>query len=332
MKKQITLLSLLLAYTGIFAQVPKKIIVEHFTNTRCSICASLNPGFYNTLNNYPNVLHLAIHPSSPYSNCLLSQQTNPDSDARTNYYDVYGGTPRFILQGNAVSNSAIVNSDLYAPLQGQTSAVELKIKQYKFGTSSITSTITIKAAANNSLGNLKLFGALAEDTLFYSSPNGEDQHYDVFRKSLWTPEGIVVSIPPTAGDSVVYTINTPANPNWNFNRIYTVALLQDIDNNTVEQAEYVPANQQDTDLATGIDDVNAIPALIYPNPTTGLLNIQLADAQETSLVITAVDGKTVANTLFNQQTTINLTGLPAGLYCITLYNGNARYNQNIIVE
>src|SRR6185436_4956285 len=90
--------------TGL-AQVPKKTVVEHFTNTKCSVCAARNPGFNANLNHQANVIRLAIHPSSPYSGCLLYNQNATDNDARTNYYGVYGGTPRLVINGNVVPNS-----------------------------------------------------------------------------------------------------------------------------------------------------------------------------------------------------------------------------------
>jgi len=80
------------------AQVQKNVVVEHFTNTRCGICASRNPGFFTNLNNNPDVIHLAIHPSSPYSSCVFNQHNSVDNDDRTNYYGIYGGTPRLVVQ------------------------------------------------------------------------------------------------------------------------------------------------------------------------------------------------------------------------------------------
>ena len=67
-----------------FSQVAKKTIAEHFTNINCNICASRNSGIYTNLNTQSNLIHLAIHPSSPYSSCLLYQQNEAANDARTN--------------------------------------------------------------------------------------------------------------------------------------------------------------------------------------------------------------------------------------------------------
>jgi hypothetical protein len=107
MKTSLKIFSILFFVSSItLAQVPKKVVVEHFTNTRCSVCASRNPGFYNNYKTQAGVIHLAIHPSSPYAACVLSQHNPVENDARTNYYGVYGGTPVLVIQGVVISTSA----------------------------------------------------------------------------------------------------------------------------------------------------------------------------------------------------------------------------------
>jgi hypothetical protein len=221
------------------AQVPKKVIVEHFTNTKCSICAARNPGFYNNLNNQNGVIHLAIHPSSPYPACVLSQQNVSENDARTNYYGIYGGTPRLVIQGVVVPSSAdYSSSSLFTAYLSQTSPASVKITQTKFGNDSIRSRVTVKTEASHTLGNLKLFIALAEDTLIYTGSNGEPKHYDVFRKSLSGATGMNFILPTVSGDSVVYTMSTPSNVAWNLSRINTLVILQDEITKEVIQSEY----------------------------------------------------------------------------------------------
>ena len=77
---------------------------------------------------------------------------------------------------------------------------------------------------------------LAEDTLFYASPNGETKYFDVFRKSLTSPSGVNITLPATVGDSAVYTMSAPYNAAWNFARIITIAILQDATTKSVVQA------------------------------------------------------------------------------------------------
>ena len=135
-------------------QVPKKVVVEHFTNTKCSICASKNPGFYTNLNNQTGVIHVAFHPSSPYAACALSMHNPVENDGRTNYYSIYGSTPRLVIQGVVISSGANYSSpSIFTPYLGQTSPASIKIYQYKYGTDSIRSRVVIKTEAAHTLGN-----------------------------------------------------------------------------------------------------------------------------------------------------------------------------------
>ncbi|MBK9735206.1 MAG: hypothetical protein IPO92_09670 [Saprospiraceae bacterium] len=164
--------------------VTKKILVEHFTNTKCSICASRNPGFYSALAQNPDVLHIAYHPSSPYNTCLFSTQNKAENDARTKYYDLFGGTPTFTINGIEKSSSEVQSSNIYNAFKNQTSPLSVKMNLFPAGSDSIGVTVVITSVAEHSLTNLTLYVALTEDSVFYNAPNGEKVHYDVFRKSF----------------------------------------------------------------------------------------------------------------------------------------------------
>lgn len=124
--------TLLLLFFGLssqlFSQVPGNILVEHFTNTKCSVCASRNPGFQANLNAHPAVKLLSIHPSAPYSTCLLSQQNTADNDARTNYYGVYGGTPRLVINGTVISASVNYGAaSVFTPFENLTKSFQINL-------------------------------------------------------------------------------------------------------------------------------------------------------------------------------------------------------------
>ena len=156
------------------AQVAKSVVVEHFTNTRCGICGFKNPQLFANLNNHPEVLHLATHPSSPYSNCVLYQHNPDENDARTNFYGVYGGTPRIVIQGEVMSSSTSYTDDeLFTPYEGQTSPASINIQQSKTA-ETIEAFITVQTEELHNLGDLNLYVVVAEDTVFYEAPNGED--------------------------------------------------------------------------------------------------------------------------------------------------------------
>ncbi len=317
--KNLFIIPLILSSMTVLSQVPKKVVVEHFTNTKCSICASRNPGFYTNLNNQSGVIHLAIHPSSPYAACALSQHNVVENDGRTNYYGVYGSTPRLVIQGVVISSSANYSSaSIFTPYLGQTSPASIKIYQYKYGNDSIKSRIVIKTEATHSLGNLSLFVALAEDTLNYTGTNGEPVHYDVFRKSLTGTSGIAVTLPSTVGDSVVYIKSSPANVAWNFSKIFTIAVLQNTTTKAVIQSENI--SSKINNLATGIknefaDKLNA--SVFFSENSISI--IQNKNAENLNFILYDISGRVLINKFVETGSeSINVSNLSSGIYLYSL--------------
>lgn len=320
MKKQLAFL-LILIYSFIhsaLAQVPKKVVVEHFTNTVCSICASKNPGFYTNYNNQTGVIHLAVHPSAPYSSCILNQHNVPENDARTNYYGVYGSTPRLVIQGVVIPSSANYSSpSLFSPYLGQTSPASIHITQSKFGSDSIRVSVVVKTEAPHSLGNLKLFVALAEDTIFYASPNGETKHFDVFRKSLSGATGITVNLPTTVGDSIVYTMSSPAHFAWNFSRIFSLVILQDAATKAVIQSEAV---SPEANINTGISETSNEHSLISVYCSQQTLIVKQEKETNAQLTLMDISGRILlTQSISSTNNTIPLYSIAPGIYVYTIH-------------
>jgi len=297
------------------AQVPKKIVVEHFTNTRCSVCASRNPGFYTNLNSQTGIIHLAVHPSSPYAACVLSMHNPVENDGRTNYYGIFGGTPRLVIQGVVILGGANYSSPaIFTPYLSQTSPASIKIYQYKYGNDSIRSRIVIKTEATHTLSNLSLFVALAEDTLNYTGSNGEPVHYDVFRKSLTGTSGVSVTLPAIVGDSVVYIKSSPANVAWSFSRISTLAILQDAATKAVVQSENSLAKTNN--LTTGIKNefVNNTNASVYFSENNIKIT-QNKNVESLNFMLYNISGTILINKFVETQSeNVNVSNLSPGVY------------------
>lgn len=257
--------------TALQAQVPKNVIVEHTTNTLCSICAGRNPGFYSNLASNPAISHISIHPSSPYSACILNQHNVSENDGRTNYYSVYGGTPRLIIQGDVISTGADYSSaTIFAPYTGQTTEASIAIQQTKYQSDSIQVQVVVKTEASHSYGNLRLFVALAEDTVFYNAPNGENEHYDVFRKALTPVDGSVMTLPAAVGDSLIFNYSYPADPAWNFDRIETVVILNEESTKQVVQSQVAEAAES---TITAVDEQH-VQLGLSPNPAFDVVRLE----------------------------------------------------------
>ena len=328
---RILLLFFLSFCTGtLSAQVDKNVIVEHFTNTRCGICGFQNPALFDNLNNNPDILHLSTHPSSPYSNCILNQHNVAENDARTNFYNIYGSTPRIVIQGQVYTQSASNwgNSNLFDGYLNQMTPASIAIQQSKTD-ELIEAQITLTTEGTHDLGDLHLYIVLAEDTIFYDAPNGEDQHYNVFRKNVSEGNGFVVNLPENVGEEVSFNISSEVNAEWDVDRIYTLAILQDASTNEVIQVWAAPA-----DLNEPISSVRELPELknvtIAPNPTSDFINITLDDSLITRSYLYNLNGQLVSSSTFQQNTKVSLAELSKGAYWIKVINDNGVSVQKVI--
>ncbi len=311
-----------------YAQTAKKIVVEHFTNTWCSTCASRNPGFYTNLATQSSIIHLAIHPSSPYPGCILNQHNITDNDGRTNYYSVYGSTPRLVIQGSVISSSTnYSSSSIFTPFIGQTSPASIRIDQTKYGADSIQARVVITTTDNHTLGALRLFIALAEDTIFYTGPNGEPQHYDVFRKSLSGIQGMQLNLPATIGDSIVFTFSSPSNPVWDFNRIYSLAILQNENNKSVVQSQSVGSNDG---IITSDQSGSTSKTTIYPNPAGDVLYIKTNSGATLQYAVYNILGKLILNGEGKEFNKLDISNLYPGHYFIRVIEKGTVFTKQFI--
>lgn len=312
MKK--TLLPLFVLYVmPLRAQVPLQTVVTHFTNTKCSICASRNPGFYKNTAAHPEVTLLSVHPSSPYAACVLSRQNTADNDALTRKWGVYGATPRLVINGEVIPAAADYSATaLYAPYLGLSSPLSIRVDQRNSHDSIHVTVTIIKHASTPAEGTL--FLGLAEDSVFANGGNGETEHYNVLRKSLTGAEGTAVSLSFAIGDSLVLNFSGEQASFWNSNRMFAIAMLSGkADSKLIQSATSSPLR------------TNAIPALstgksytIGPNPATDRLMIYSSEKDPVAYRMYNMAGVMVLQGSFSGRTAIDIKGLPGGQYMLYL--------------
>lgn len=318
MKRRILLAALIMSTVTGFGQVTQNVVIEHFTNTRCSICASRNPGLYNNLKNAPEVLHLAIHPSSPYSTCKLNQHNVKENDDRTKYYGLYGSTPKVAVQGEAKSAGVdFTSKDLYASYQGKTTPVQVELQTTKKGGDSLVVRVVVRSAATHALSGMRLYAVAAEDTVFYKSPNGEDEHYDVFRKVLIDED---ITLPKTAGDSVVFIASAKNHPDWDASRMYVMAFVQ---HNSSKKVEQVESTKGDADTGGGTVGIDAfkksLASEVFPNPVTDQVTVAVKTNEQVKIQLFDCTGKMRLETSFEKETSLNIQELETGVYILRIH-------------
>lgn len=317
---KLSLILLIASVSETMAQTTKKMLVEHFTNTKCSICASLNPGFYTNLRNQPpGIRHIAYHPSSPYVGCLFSQQNKPENDARTNYYNVYGGTPKILINGTVIQVSSNYNSPtIFDPFENQTSPIEVKMTQEKTG-DSVRVKVVVKRVADGGNSSLLLYGGLVEDTVNYTGSNGESRHYDVFRKAVFGINGTAFSAPLSIGDSVEFTGTEWANTIWNINRIFAYSVVQESGNKKLVQSEVMPAG---IFSVTSVAQKDKIKLQIVPNPTTEYAMVQGPPNTKFQVQISDMQGRIHLEKTVLSGEKITVAHLPTGVFVVSWLSGN----------
>jgi spore coat protein U-like protein len=327
MKQLFTFLSALIISTSLLSQVPKTIVVEHFTNSRCSICAGRNPGLYTNLEQQQNTIHLAIHPSSPYPTCAFNQENPTENDGRANYYGVYGSTPQLVIQGEVISPSINFGSTtLFSPFQNQTSPASISVTENN-STSEVNLRIALHTEASNNLGELKLFVALKEDIVNYASPNGETVHYDVFKKSAFDIEGLSVNLNSIVGDSIIVNAIIPIESDWLNRNFSAIVILQEADSKAVVQAtefavSFVVLSTEKID-----NDVT-----IYPNPANEFVTIKATQNKLVQYQIYNALGSTIAAGNFNSTAKIETKSFPAGIYFIKIRTQDSEVTKRLYIQ
>jgi len=261
MKQNILTYLLIVIGMSTFGQTQKNIIVEHFTNTRCSVCAIKNPALFNLLNEYPEVMHIAYHPSSPYSNCYFSQHNPMENDDRTQYYGIYGGTPRVVLSGTVLPvQSPMLNaSQLEAVTEGQSNySIELDLNSGSGNSTTVD--LRLEKLENDGIEDLSLYVILVEREVAYAAPNGESLHHNVFRLELGTEDISMME----NGDVEDFTYSYNLHSAWQAEEMYAIAMLTSQGSKEVLQAGKSNLAGEQTGIIS--KDVKEINNLISPNP------------------------------------------------------------------
>lgn len=319
------LICLMVMNVNVEAQIPKTTLVEHFTNSSCGVCAYTNPFITDTLSNFPDVIRIAFYPSSPYANCFFSMQNPIENDARTNFYGVYGGTPKLLVNGELTS-VANLDSKLQAAAVDTTS-YKLRLTQEFISMDSVWVRLMIKKVAPDFLVEALLFMGAAEDTVFQTTGNGESVHRDVFRKAMTNAIGDNILLPVAVNDSVVFNFSYKVDTAWDANRMNTIAILQNIsDKKLINAARSINISPVPNSLSVYTNNT----LQLYPVPASDMLFIeewqQFSQAQIFSMQGSLISTQAVRSKY------IDLSSISDGTYILKLSGGRNAVNARIVVK
>ena len=184
--------------------------------------------------------------------------------------------------------------------------------------------IVITTAESHSLSNLNLYVAAAEDTVFYNAPNGEKEHYNVFRKELINQN---IVLPSTVGDSIIFTARTANHVDWDPSRMFAIAMVEHTGNKAIEQVERSKGDKNTTVLNTA--NVSKSSLLLYPNPANSSLFVKGISNVKSFYQIIGLQGQMIAqgNLIDNR---VDISGLKPGTYTLELINNEGTYAHRFI--
>lgn len=315
------LLLLTLSISVAFAQAPKQVLIEHFTNTYCSVCGNANPNLNTNVASHPDVLRITYHPSSPYASCTLNQHNISGNDDRTNQYGIYGATPRIVIQGEvqSPSTSSFSSPTLFDDYSGEMSPVSFEITTDTSDVDSISVNVVITVEDQLDIihQNPILYVGLAEDTIFFNAPNGEDLHHNVFRKELFGTTGTGISLNDVVGYQASFDFTVARHVDWDISRMFAFAILHDSSTDEILQSG---ASNFTPDYSASITEKMLNNYKYFNN--NNILNIEFEqDNLYDNVIVFDLQGKVLISEQITQQTIqLDLYFLNSAMYIVQLIN------------
>ncbi len=214
----------------------------------------------------------------------------------------------------------------------------------------------IKASANVAGLRVVLASGTAAGAEVYGSIKDTSTFWVGDMTSLYTTEvGLVSTADIAAGYiDVNFAPHAPVMPGVYYAAVelYSNLNTNDVriaDDETVAQpfdasAIYIPGDQAYTngvalgirlltgDVGAGLNENTLTGVSIYPNPSTGLINITNANATANTIVVYDMVGKVVTTKEAENSTTIDLTSKGTGIYLVEVSNQNGSLLERVVIK
>ncbi len=247
------------------------VLVEIGTGTGCPYCPGAAMGADDMIANNDPVAVIEYHSynsSDPFN--------NPESAARTSYYGITGyPTAEFDGENPIVGGSHTQSLfSTYHPIAINRSEVPSIFQidmnaQASFGSdTSFNVNIDVTKTYNYTGSNVRLFLALTETHIPYNW-QGQQEINNTCRAMFPDANGTVGNFELNVPQNFQFTVDVPNN--YIINNCNLIAFVQDVDTKEVMQTEMVNLGQ-----IVGIIKHHEVYSKIYPNPTSGTVNIETA--------------------------------------------------------
>lgn len=346
MKQSYTILFVLISLSlGLGAQTSvQKVLIEEHTGAWCGYCVDGHVILDNVLSTYPNAIGVMVHNGD-----------GMDFSAGNTVANFYvGGFPQATINrsSDAISRSAWM-STTSAQLSAGPSSVEVSFDSVLYNPTTRKLNVFVRAKfTGNESGNLRFNGILVEDgvtgtgsdynqTNYYNGTSGHPMyglgnpivgyvHDKVARAYFGGAWGTVGTLPTTITAGEEYThrfiYNVPASVDDT--KMWVVGMVSRYDGTGTTQRKIINANSTSNitlvNYNVSIDEVKESINAIYPNPTSGIFNVNPAIDGEHELSIINSTGQTIFTQIYTTTAgtpvTIDITSQPAGIYMVKFGN------------
>jgi hypothetical protein len=320
--------------------VPRVATIEEFGSSTCPPCAAFDVTFapllssFNTNEPGSNVAAVEYHMNWPSPGNDPSY--NPDGNSRRGFYGV-NAIPDPFIDGHGMNGTASdINSALAVP-----SFTDLQVSYVRTAGTDITVTANVTPYYNLD-ADVRVYIAVLEDYYYPASTTSQDNFEYAMRKMLPNADGnalqpLVDGQVQTVTQSYTFAEHGPAQGNYHLwgsvAGITVVAFVQNADTKEILQGAISESH-------VGIDEMEVGNLLhIYPNPTTGVVNLSygMASATTAHLQVFNVLGEQVMGMDRNfsakdQLQTIDLSSLQNGVYYMSIDMDGQRTTRRIVVS
>ena len=109
--------------------------------------------------------------------------------------------------------------------------------------------------------------------------------------------------------------------------------LFDVGEDTWYYSTSTPKVRMNFDASVAVKNVASLEGVnVYPNPSTGLVNISNDLAVENNIVVTDITGKVVASKVASVATTVDLSTFGTGIYMVEVSNTNGKKVERVIIK
>ncbi len=338
-------------FNTISADGGKKVLVEEGTGTWCGWCPRGAVGMDYASENYPDsFIGIAVHNNDPMENNEYDSRAGFSAFPGMNVdRTIMGDDPSSdIIEGHILQRSSIPNPvkvEITPIVSGHELSVEANATFYsnfsnadfRLAAILVEDGVTGTGAGYNQ-ANYYSGGAQGPMGGYESLPNpvpaSQMVYNHVGRALLGGYDGQEGSVPSviTDGQTVSYTFNYTIPDEFFSNDLHVVVLV--IDNST---GQVLNANK--ADLGTlGVHDINLAEGFnMYPNPASDFVNLNVGQNGKYSIKIYDMTGKSVfaqsqKEMTANSTVKVPVSGLPSGVYVISIEGEKQSFSKKLIVK